>query len=70
MPGKDKPSPAKKPRYLPSFSGGIPFVLAVYSVSRLFYLVAGTLLAAYLPVGTFHGRTLDAPPGRLNIWAH
>ena len=70
MPGKDKPSPAKKPRYLPSFSGGIPFVLAVYSVSRLFYLVAGALLAAYLPVGNFHGRTLDAPPGRLNIWAH
>jgi len=51
-------------------SGGIPFVLAVYGASRLFYFVAGSLLAAYLPVGPFHGRTLDIPPGRLNIWAH
>ncbi len=67
MPGKDKPSAGKKPRYLPSSSGGILFVLAVYTVSRRFYLVAGALLAAYLLVGNFHGRPLDARRGGLNI---
>jgi len=59
-----------RPRYLPSSDDGILFVLAVYGASRLFYLVAGSLLASFLPVGPFHRLTLDVPSGRLNIWAH
>ena len=55
---------------LPSPWNGLLFVLAVYSASRLLYLASGYLFAAYLPVGWFHERTLDTPPGTLNIWAH
>jgi hypothetical protein len=51
-------------------NGGLLFVLAVYGASRLFYLVAGALMAAYLPAGPFHRLTPDVPLGRLNIWAH
>lgn len=74
MPGKDIPDatndPRGKPGHLPSSSGDILFVLAVYGASRLFSPVAGVLFAARLPMGTFHVRTLDVPPGRLNVWAH
>jgi hypothetical protein len=51
-------------------SVGLLFVLAVYGASRIFYLAAGALLAAYLPTGPFHWLTPDVPLGRLNIWAH
>ena len=49
---------------------GLLFVLAVYAVSRLFYLVAGALFADYVPAGPFHWRTPDVPLGTLNVWAH
>ena len=51
-------------------SSDLLFVLAVYGTSRLFYLMAGALLAGYLPAGGFHWITPDVPLGRLNIWAH
>jgi hypothetical protein len=51
-------------------SSGLLFVLAVYGVSRLFYLVAGAVFANYLPAGPFHWLTPDVPLGRLNVWAH
>lgn len=35
-------------------SDGLPIVLAVYATSRIFYLVAGSLLAGYLPAGGFY----------------
>ena len=56
---------------LPSLmSEGLLFILAVYGLSRLFYLVAGALFAAYLPPNSFHAHTPDVPFGTLNIWAH
>ncbi len=56
---------------LPSLiSEGLLFILAVYGLSRLFYLVAGALFAAYLPPGSFHTHTPDVPLGTLNRWAH
>jgi hypothetical protein len=77
---KDKPSakdPAPKAVGVPeqeagkdARSDGLLFVLAVYAASRLFYLVAGSLFASYLPAGGFHWITPDVPLGRLNIWAH
>jgi hypothetical protein len=48
---------------------GLGFVLLVYAVSRLFYLVAGALLARVVPVGRFQRVTSDVPLGTLNIWA-
>jgi Mannosyltransferase (PIG-V) len=51
-------------------SNGLLFVLAVCAVSRLFYLVAGTVFANYLPAGPFHWITPDVPLGRLNLWSH
>ena len=48
----------------------ISFVLGVYAASRLFYLLAGALLAGLLPAGGFYRITPDVPLGRLNIWAH
>ena len=46
------------------------FVLAVYTVSRLFYLVAGAWFAQIVPVSTFQQLTSDQPFGTFNIWAH
>ncbi len=46
------------------------FVLAVYVVSRLFYLVAGYLFARVVPVGPAHALSLDYPFGTMNLWAH
>src|SRR5918998_1296645 len=51
-------------------SNGVSFVPAVFAASRLFYLVAGALLAGFLPAGGFYWLTPDVPLGRLNIWAH
>jgi hypothetical protein len=45
-------------------------VLVVYAASRLFYLLAGALLAGVLPAGGFYRITPDVPLGTLNIWAH
>lgn len=53
-----------------AYLGGAIFVLVVCAVSRLFYLVAGTLLAAIVPVSPFHRRTSDVPFGTTNIWTH
>jgi hypothetical protein len=46
------------------------FVLLVYATSRLFYLVAGTLLAMVVPVARFQRITLDVPSGTMNLWSH
>lgn len=53
-----------------AYYGGAVFVLAVCAVSRLFYLAAGALLAATVPVSPFHERTSDVPFGTTNIWTH
>lgn len=45
-------------------------MLAVCAASRLFYLTAGALLAAVVPVSPFHETTADAPFGTTNIWTH
>lgn len=64
-------SPRGRPQRSPSLiSDDLLFVLAVYGLSRLFYLVIGAVLAAYLPPGGFHRHTADVPLGTLNIWAH
>ena len=49
---------------------GLGFVLLVYFASRLFYLVAGILLARVVPVGLFQRVTSDVPFGTMNIWSH
>jgi hypothetical protein len=49
---------------------GLGFVLLVYLTSRLFYLVAGALLAKVVPVGTFQRITSDVPFGTMNLWSH
>ena len=49
---------------------GLVFVLLVYVASRLFYLVAGALLAAVVPVGGFQRTTHDVPFGSMNLWSH
>ena len=46
------------------------FVLLVYVASRLFYLVAGALLAGIVPVGSFQRTTHDVPVGTMNLWSH
>ncbi len=53
-----------------AWGGAVSFVLVVYAASRLFYLLAGALLAGFLPAGGFYLLTPDQPLGRLNIWAH
>jgi hypothetical protein len=51
--------------------GGLGFVLLVYAASRLFYLVAGALLATFVPVSRFKPSAIvGVPLGPLNIWAH
>jgi len=51
-------------------NGGLGFVLLVYAASRLFYLGAGALLAALVPVSSFHRVASDMPFGTMNLWAH
>ena len=63
-------SAAKRETGKDTRSSGLLFVLAVYGVSRLFYLVAGAVFANYVPAGPFHWLTPDVPLGRLNVWAH
>jgi hypothetical protein len=45
------------------------FVLAIFAASRLLFMGAGALAAAYLPLATPAGYPLE-PPGPLNYWAH
>jgi hypothetical protein len=45
------------------------FVLTVFAASRLLFLGAGSLAAAFLPRATPAGYPLE-PPGSLNYWAH
>jgi Dolichyl-phosphate-mannose-protein mannosyltransferase len=45
------------------------FVLAVFASSRLLFLGAGSLAAAYLPQAVPVGDVLE-PPGSLSFWAH
>lgn len=49
---------------------GLTFVLTVYAASRLFYLLAGALLADVLPISSFYHHSSDDPFGTLNLWAH
>jgi hypothetical protein len=49
---------------------GVGFVLAIYGVSRAFYLIAGPLLAKVVPTSNFQRFTADMPPGTLSIWSH
>jgi hypothetical protein len=49
---------------------GIAFVLAVWSASRLLYLVCGPILARVVPTSTFQRVTLDVPSGSMNLWSH
>jgi mannosyltransferase PIG-V len=49
---------------------GVGFVLVVYAASRLFYLVAGALLARVVPVSRFQRVTSDVPSGTMNLWSH
>jgi Mannosyltransferase (PIG-V) len=51
-------------------SKGLDFVLLVCLTSRLFYLVAGALLARAVPVGVFQRITADVPFGTMNLWSH
>jgi hypothetical protein len=45
------------------------FVLAVFALSRLLFMGAGALAAAYIPQAAPAGDPLE-PPGALNYWAH
>ena len=51
-------------------SRGLGFVLFVYAASRLFYFVAGALLATLVPGAPFHRITSDVPFRRMSMWAH
>ncbi len=50
-------------------SGAWPFVLTVFAASRILFLAAGALAAAYLPQADPAGEPLE-PPGFLGYWAH
>lgn len=49
---------------------GAWFVAAVFAFSRVFYLAAGAVLSAVVPVAEFQRGTLDDPYGSLNVWSH
>jgi Mannosyltransferase (PIG-V) len=51
-------------------TSGIGFVLAVFALSRAFYLVVGLVLAKVVPVGGLQRLTSDMPSGRMNLWSH
>ncbi|MDP9476754.1 MAG: hypothetical protein M3R38_13890, partial [Actinomycetota bacterium] len=51
-------------------TGAVGFVLLVYAASRLFYLLAGALLARVVPVSRFQSITADVPFGTMNLWSH
>ncbi len=49
--------------------GAVPFVLAVFAASRVFFLGVGALAAAVLPQAEPAGTLLE-PEGALGYWAH
>lgn len=49
---------------------GLWFVALVFGVSRVFYLVAGVILAGVVPVHRFQEGTRDVPYRSLNLWSH
>jgi hypothetical protein len=49
---------------------GLGFVLAVYAMSRIFYLISGVLLAKFVPTSSHQLTTSDVPPGSLSIWSY
>jgi hypothetical protein len=51
-------------------TSGLGFVLAVFALSRAFYLVVGLVLAKVVPVGGLQRVTADVPSGRMNLWSH
>ena len=51
-------------------TAGVGFVLAVFAVSRVFYLVVGLLLARVVPIGGLQRVTADVPSGHMNLWSH
>jgi Mannosyltransferase (PIG-V) len=62
-------SAAKREAGKDARNDGLLFVLLACITSRLFYLMAGAMFGAYLPVGPFYWQTPDVPLGTLNIWA-
>ena len=52
-----------------SNTGAWAFVLAVFGLSRLFFLGVGALAATYLPQAEPAGNPLE-PPGFLSYWSH
>jgi len=48
----------------------VRYVLAVYALSRAFYLIAGSMLARVVPTASFQRLTLDVPAGSMSIWSH
>ena len=46
------------------------FVLAVFAASRLFYSVAGAVIARVVPIDAWQLWSSDVPFGTLSIWAH
>ncbi len=53
-----------------AIGGAWGFVLLVFAASRLFYLLAGALLASIVPVNPLHGRVAIFALDNLNIWAN
>ncbi|HEX5850518.1 MAG TPA: mannosyltransferase family protein [Rubrobacter sp.] len=49
---------------------GVGFVLVVWAVSRLLYLVCGSIFARVVPTSDFQRVTLDVPFGSMNLWSH
>jgi hypothetical protein len=49
---------------------GLWFVALVFGASRLFYLVAGAVLAEVVPVYQFQQGTRDVPYRSLSLWSH
>ncbi len=60
------PEPKEEVRPL----SGVGFVLAVFALSRVFYLVVGLVLAQVVPIGGLQRTAADMPSGRMNLWSH
>jgi hypothetical protein len=62
--------PALQQKKRATHISGLPFVLGVYAVRRIFYLVSGFLLAKFIPTSNHQLTTTNMPPGSLNIWSY
>jgi len=51
-------------------TSGLGFVLTVYALSRILYLVSGSVLAGVVPAGDVQRVSSDVPRGSMNIWSH